>query len=40
MTKLNFLKNDIGLETRKLAVARVFLVPGDGNIIINKISGN
>ena len=40
MTKLIFQKTDIGLGKRKQAVARVFLVPGDGNIIINKISGN
>ena len=40
MTKLTFQKNDIGLGKRKQAVARVFLVPGNGNVIINKISGN
>nr|YP_010208394.1 ribosomal protein S9 [Pseudo-nitzschia cuspidata]UBA15407.1 ribosomal protein S9 [Pseudo-nitzschia cuspidata] len=40
MTKLIFQKNDIGLGKRKQAVARVFLVPGNGNVIINKISGN
>ena len=40
MTKLIFQKNDIGLGKRKQAVARVFLVPGAGNIIINKVSGN
>jgi len=40
MTKLIFQKTDIGLGKRKQAVARVFLVPGDGNITINKISGN
>ena len=40
MTKLTFQKNDIGLGKRKQAVARVFLVPGEGNIIINKVSGN
>ena len=40
MTKLTFQKTDIGLGKRKQAVARVFLVPGDGNITINKISGN
>ena len=32
-------KNDIGLGKRKQAIARVFLVPGEGNIIINKIPG-
>ena len=40
MTKLIFQKNDIGLGKRKQAVARVFLVPGSGNVIINKVSGN
>ena len=40
MTKLIFQKTDIGLGKRKQAVARVFLVPGDGNVTINKISGN
>ena len=40
MTKLIFQKNDIGLGKRKQAVARVFLIPGNGNVIINKISGN
>ena len=40
MTKLIFQKTDIGLGKRKHAVARVFLVPGDGNITINKVSGN
>ena len=40
MTKLIFQKTDIGLGKRKQAVARVFLVPGKGNITINKVSGN
>ena len=40
MTKLIFQKTDIGLGKRKQAVARVFLVPGDGTITINKVSGN
>jgi small subunit ribosomal protein S9 len=40
MTKLIFQKTDIGLGKRKQSVARVFLVPGDGNITINKVSGN
>nr|YP_010208306.1 ribosomal protein S9 [Pseudo-nitzschia multistriata]UBA15319.1 ribosomal protein S9 [Pseudo-nitzschia multistriata] len=39
MTKLIFQKTDIGLGKRKQAVARVFLVPGEGNITINKVSG-
>jgi small subunit ribosomal protein S9 len=40
MTKLIFQKENIGLGKRKQAVARVFLVPGEGNLIINKVSGN
>lgn len=40
MTKLIFQKDTIGLGKRKQAVARVFLVPGEGNLIINKVSGN
>ena len=32
-------KDNIGLGKRKQATARVFLVPGEGNLIINKISG-
>jgi len=40
MTKLTFQKTDIGLGKRKQAVARVFLVPGKGDILINKVSGN
>lgn len=34
-----FKKDKIGLGKRKRAVARVFIVPGQGNILINKISG-
>jgi len=40
MTELIFQKDNIGLGKRKEAVARVFLIPGEGNLIINKISGN
>ena len=36
-TKLQ--KDKIGLGKRKRAVARVFLVPGNGNLIINKVAG-
>ena len=32
-------KDKIGLGRRKEATARVFLVPGEGNLIINKVSG-
>ena len=34
-----FQKDKIGLGKRKRAVARVFLVPGNGTITINKVSG-
>jgi small subunit ribosomal protein S9 len=34
-----FRKNSIGLGKRKQATARVFLVPGEGNVIINKVPG-
>ena len=40
MTELIFQKENIGLGKRKQAVARVFLIPGEGNLIINKVSGN
>ena len=40
MSKLIFQKNKIGLGKRKQAIARVFLIPGEGNLIINKVSGN
>jgi small subunit ribosomal protein S9 len=37
--ELIFQKNNIGLGKRKQAIARVFLIAGEGNLIINKISG-
>ena len=40
MTKVIFQKENIGLGKRKQSVARVFLVPGEGNVIINKVSGS
>jgi len=40
MVELIFQKANIGLGKRKQAVARVFLIPGTGNLIINKVSGN
>lgn len=40
MTELIFQKEKIGLGKRKQAVARVFLIPGEGNLVINKVSGN
>jgi len=38
-TNLVLQKHNIGLGKRKEAVARVFLVPGGGKIIINKVPG-
>ena len=40
MVELIFQKNNIGVGKRKQAVARVFLIPGQGDLIINKVSGN
>jgi small subunit ribosomal protein S9 len=40
MSELIFQKDNIGLGKRKKSIARVFLVPGNGNLIINKVSGN
>jgi small subunit ribosomal protein S9 len=37
--ELIFKKDHIGLGKRKQASARVFLIPGEGNLIINKMSG-
>lgn len=39
MTELIFRKDNIGLGKRKQAVARIFLIPGNGNLLINKIPG-
>ena len=38
--ELIFQKKNIGLGKRKQAIARVFLIPGEGNLVINKTSGN
>ena len=38
--ELVFQKSNIGLGKRKQAIARVFLTPGDGTIVINKVSGD
>lgn len=38
--ELTFQKTNIGVGRRKQAIARVFLVPGEGNLIINKKSGD
>ena len=32
-------KSDIGLGKRKEAIARVSLIPGEGNLVINKVNG-
>lgn len=37
--ELVFQKSNIGLGKRKQAIARVFLMPGEGNLIINKVNG-
>ena len=39
MSKLIFQKNNVSIGKRKEAIARIFLVPGDGNLTINKVSG-
>ena len=38
--ELVFQKNNIGLGKRKQSVATVFLIPGEGNILINKVAGD
>lgn len=38
--ELVFQKKNIGLGKRKQAVARVFLIPGEGNLLINKVPGD
>ena len=37
--ELIFQKDQIGIGKRKQSTARVFLIPGEGNILINKIPG-
>lgn len=39
-SELIFEKKNIGLGKRKQAIARVFLIPGEGNLIINNVPGN
>lgn len=41
-SKINlvFQKNNIGLGKRKQSIARVFLIPGNGNLLINNTSGD
>jgi small subunit ribosomal protein S9 len=38
--ELIFQKDNIGIGKRKEAIARVFLVPGKGELIVNKLPGN
>nr|UDP55589.1 ribosomal protein S9 [Schizostauron trachyderma] len=38
--ELVFQKSNIGLGKRKQAIARVFLTPGEGTIVINNVSGD
>ena len=38
--ELVFQKKNIGLGKRKQAIARVFLIPGQGNLLINKVPGD
>lgn len=38
--ELIFKKENTGIGKRKQAIARVFLIPGEGKTIINRISGN
>ena len=38
--ELVFQKKNIGLGKRKKSIARVFLTPGEGNLIINKTAGD
>lgn len=40
MAEFLFQKKNIGLGKRKQAVARVFLTPGSGTLMINKTPGN
>lgn len=38
--ELTIHKNNIGIGKRKESTARVFLIPGNGNLMINNISGD
>lgn len=38
-SQLVFQKPNIGIGKRKQAIARVFLIPGEGKLFINKING-
>jgi small subunit ribosomal protein S9 len=37
---LQFKKKNIGVGKRKKAIARVFIIPGNGNLSVNNINGN
>lgn len=37
---LQFKKKNIGVGKRKKAIARVFIIPGTGNLIVNNTNGN
>lgn len=39
-TDLKFEKKNIGVGKRKRAIARVFLIPGEGNLMVNHTEGN
>jgi small subunit ribosomal protein S9 len=39
MNELIYQKTNIGLGKRKQAVARIFIIPGNGTLTINKVSG-
>ena len=39
-TELIFKKKNLGLGKRKQSIARVFLIPGQGNLLINQTSGD
>ena len=39
-TELIFQKDNIGLGKHKQSVARVFIIPGEGDLVINKVIGD
>ena len=39
MVNLAFQKSNIGLGKRKKSIARVFIIPGSGTLIVNNLSG-
>jgi len=39
-TDLKFEKKNLGIGKRKRAIARVFIIPGEGNITVNHTNGN